>query len=123
MEIETTPIPGVLVLRPRVFRDEPGSFWETWRAERYAAAGLPATFAQDNVSVSHRGVLHGLHAQRAPYEQGKLVGVMQGVCTTWPWTSGPTRRRSSSGMRSSSMASAARSCTSRLARISHHTIA
>ena len=76
--METTPLEGLLVVRPRVFRDERGAFHETWNLARYAEAGLGMTFVQDNVSVSHRGVLRGLHAQRAPYEQGKLVTVLRG---------------------------------------------
>ena len=76
--VEPTLLEGLLVVRPRVFRDERGAFLETWNQARYAEAGLAVTFVQDNVSVSHRGVLRGLHAQRAPYEQGKLVTVLQG---------------------------------------------
>jgi dTDP-4-dehydrorhamnose 3,5-epimerase len=76
--VEPTPLEGLLVVRPRVFRDDRGAFQETWNAARYAEAGLCVTFVQDNVSVSHRGVLRGLHAQRAPYEQGKLVTVLRG---------------------------------------------
>jgi len=76
--METTPLEGLLVVRPRVFRDERGAFLETWNQARYAESGLGVTFVQDNVSVSHRGVLRGLHAQRKPYEQGKLVTVLRG---------------------------------------------
>jgi dTDP-4-dehydrorhamnose 3,5-epimerase len=76
--VEPTPLEGLLVVRPRVFRDDRGAFHETWNQARYSEAGLGVTFVQDNVSVSHRGVLRGLHAQRAPYEQGKLVTVLRG---------------------------------------------
>jgi len=72
-----TEIPGVLILEPRVFRDARGWFVEAWHAERYAAAGLPTHFSQDNVSHSARGVLRGLHIQN-PRPQGKLVTVLSG---------------------------------------------
>jgi dTDP-4-dehydrorhamnose 3,5-epimerase len=76
--IESTPLEGLLVIRPRVFRDARGAFFETWNQARYTEAGLPEFFVQDNVSTSRRGVLRGLHAQRAPYAQGKLVTVLFG---------------------------------------------
>ena len=76
MNIVETPLPGVLVIEPKVFGDDRGFFMETWQAERYAAAGLPP-FVQDNLSFSARGVLRGLHYQE-PVAQGKLVQVLQG---------------------------------------------
>ena len=76
MNILETPLPGVLVIEPKVFGDDRGFFLETWQSERYAAAGLPA-FVQDNLSSSTRGVLRGLHFQE-PESQGKLVFVLQG---------------------------------------------
>jgi dTDP-4-dehydrorhamnose 3,5-epimerase len=75
--IRETELPGVLILEPRVFRDERGSFFESWHRARYAEAGLPAEFVQDNVSFSHPGVLRGLHYQH-PAAQGKLVSALQG---------------------------------------------
>ncbi len=78
MKLLPTDIPGVLLLEPRVFRDARGRFAETWRADRYAEAGIPGPFVQDNVSVSGRGVLRGLHFQRPPHEQGKLVTCLEG---------------------------------------------
>src|SRR4051812_32869999 len=72
-----TALPGVVILEPRAFRDARGSFMETWNLARYADAGLPASFVQDNVSLSKRGVLRGLHYQH-PAGQGKLVMVLQG---------------------------------------------
>lgn len=77
MEVERTPLPGVLRLKPRVFRDERGRFLETWRRERYVEAGLPADFVQDNAAISGRGVLRGLHFQY-PEPQGKLILVLEG---------------------------------------------
>ncbi len=76
MNILPTPLPGVLVIEPKVFGDARGFFVETWQSERYAEAGLPP-FVQDNLSLSARGVLRGLHYQE-PDAQGKLVQVLQG---------------------------------------------
>lgn len=78
MKIVETALPGVLILEPRVFRDTRGFFLETWAQARYAEAGLPTTFVQDNWSRSTRGTLRGLHFQE-PNAQGKLVQVMRGV--------------------------------------------
>jgi dTDP-4-dehydrorhamnose 3,5-epimerase len=77
MIVEPLALPEVLLLRPRVFHDARGHFVETWNAVRYREAGIRLDFAQDNVSVSHRGVLRGLHVQH-PNGQGKLVTVLQG---------------------------------------------
>lgn len=79
MVVETTPLDGPLILRPSVFRDPRGYFLETWSEARYAEAGLPAHFVQDNVSVSAKGVLRGLHAQAASHAQGKLVSALAGT--------------------------------------------
>ena len=74
--IETT-LAGVRILEPAVFRDDRGLFFETFRADRFAAAGLPDFFVQDNHSRSVRGTLRGLHWQwRKP--QAKLVRVAGG---------------------------------------------
>jgi dTDP-4-dehydrorhamnose 3,5-epimerase len=72
-----TKLPGVVILEPRIFRDDRGYFYETWSRQRYADAGLPADFVQDNVSYSIHGVLRGLHYQH-PTAQGKLVSVLRG---------------------------------------------
>jgi dTDP-4-dehydrorhamnose 3,5-epimerase len=77
MDLIETHIPGVVILEPRVFGDARGFFMETWNQARYAEAGLPETFVQDNLSSSRRGVLRGLHFQN-PNAQGKLVYVLQG---------------------------------------------
>jgi dTDP-4-dehydrorhamnose 3,5-epimerase len=77
MNVLETGLPGVLVFEPKVFGDERGFFMETWREDRYGAAGLPAHFVQDNLSSSQRGVLRGLHFQN-PDQQGKLVYVLGG---------------------------------------------
>ena len=77
MKVVPTSLPGVIALEPAVFRDDRGLFFEAWRQEAYAAAGIDRPFVQDNVSVSRRGVLRGLHFQN-PVPQGKLVSVMLG---------------------------------------------
>lgn len=77
VDIETTLIPGLILLQPRLFRDARGEFLETWQQPRFAAAGVDAPFVQDNFSRSCRGTLRGLHYQvRQP--QGKLVHVTRG---------------------------------------------
>lgn len=78
MKIIPTPLAGVVVIEPRVFSDSRGFFLETFQAERYAQAGIPGPFVQDNHSHSTRGVLRGLHFQKH-YPQGKLVYVTSGV--------------------------------------------
>jgi dTDP-4-dehydrorhamnose 3,5-epimerase len=77
MDVSSTAISEVLLIEPRVFDDVRGAFFETWREDRYAphVGGLP--FVQDNVSVSARGVVRGLHLQH-PNGQGKLVTVLRG---------------------------------------------
>lgn len=77
MRVIATPIPGALVIEPRVFRDERGSFSESFRSDRYAELGIPGHLVQDNQSFSRRGVLRGLHIQH-PFGQGKLVQVLLG---------------------------------------------
>lgn len=80
METETTPFPGLLVLRPRIFGDERGHFLETFNAAAFAkATGITAPFVQDNESRSRAGVLRGLHLQAAPHAQAKLVRVVAGA--------------------------------------------
>jgi len=78
MNIIETPLPGVLILEPRVFGDQRGFFMETWNAAGFAAAGLDLTFVQDNHSRSQKGVLRGMHFQN-PGPQGKLVRVTRGA--------------------------------------------
>ena len=77
MQITKTALPGVLLVEPRLFRDERGHFAELYRADQYREAGIDAAFVQDNVSGSKRGVLRGLHLQH-PHGQGKLVSVLAG---------------------------------------------
>lgn len=78
MRVIATDLPDVIVVEPRVFGDQRGFFLETFHADRYAEAGIRATFVQDNWSRSARGTLRGLHFQE-PHAQGKLVSVARGA--------------------------------------------
>ena len=73
MKIIKTPIEGLLILEPQVFRDARGYFVETYNEQRYLEAGIDAHFVQDNQSCSTYGVVRGLHFQLPPYSQAKLV--------------------------------------------------
>ena len=78
MHVEPTRIPDVLLVKTPVFEDPRGFFMELFQADKFAAAGLPSRFVQDNFSRSSRGVLRGLHFQN-PKGQGKLVRVTLGA--------------------------------------------
>ncbi|WP_224360494.1 dTDP-4-dehydrorhamnose 3,5-epimerase [Hyalangium versicolor] len=78
MKVIPTEIPGVLIIEPKVFGDERGFFLETFNSKRYADAGIPGPFVQDNYSRSVKGTLRGLHFQE-PQPQGKLVQVVAGA--------------------------------------------
>jgi dTDP-4-dehydrorhamnose 3,5-epimerase len=78
MKVTRTPVSGVLLIEPVLFRDSRGYFMESWNRERYREAGLPDDFVQDNVSFSRCGVLRGLHFQQ-PHPQGKLLCVLHGA--------------------------------------------
>lgn len=77
MKISKTELPGVILIEPDVFGDDRGFFLETWNRGRYRDVGIQDEFVQDNLSLSRRGVLRGLHFQN-PHAQGKLVQVLQG---------------------------------------------
>lgn len=77
MNVLRCELAGLLVIEPKVFGDARGFFLETWNRDRYQQAGLDADFVQDNLSLSARGTLRGLHLQN-PNAQGKLVQVLQG---------------------------------------------
>lgn len=77
MQVEELLIPGVLRISPTVFKDDRGSFLETWQKKRYAEFGIPKDFVQDNLSVSSKNVLRGLHFQKE-HPQGKLITVLKG---------------------------------------------
>ncbi|MCG3778280.1 MAG: dTDP-4-dehydrorhamnose 3,5-epimerase [Nitrospira sp.] len=78
MLVTPTDIPGLLLIIPDLFRDPRGLFLETYHAGRYAEAGIPGPFVQDNSSLSMRDTLRGLHFQE-PHAQGKLVMVTEGA--------------------------------------------
>jgi dTDP-4-dehydrorhamnose 3,5-epimerase len=79
MEIKTTFIDGLLLIRPAVFKDKRGCFYESWNAHKFnAAIGKEIIFVQDNQSISKSGVLRGLHFQTPPSAQSKLVRVVAG---------------------------------------------
>lgn len=72
-------LPGLVIIEPRLFPDERGFFLESYKESEFARAGITACFVQDNHSRSSRGVLRGLHFQRSPHAQAKLVRVTRGV--------------------------------------------
>lgn len=74
-----TNIPGVLVIQPDVFEDKRGYFFETFNKEKFEGLDIQYDFVQDNESQSAKDVLRGLHFQKPPYEQGKLVRVIKGA--------------------------------------------
>jgi dTDP-4-dehydrorhamnose 3,5-epimerase len=79
MQISKFEIEGLLLIEPRLFQDERGFFFESYNAIKYAEIlGESADFVQDNISVSKKNVLRGLHFQEYPFAQGKLVTVLQG---------------------------------------------
>jgi dTDP-4-dehydrorhamnose 3,5-epimerase len=78
MEITKTEIEGLLILQPKIWRDERGYFFESFREDVFKKLNLDLNFVQDNQSLSQRGTIRGLHFQQAPHEQGKLVRVLQG---------------------------------------------
>lgn len=79
MELIQTEIDGVFIIEPRVFGDSRGYFFESFNAREFAEkTGLHINFVQDNESMSHYGVLRGLHFQCPPFAQSKLVRVVKG---------------------------------------------
>ena len=79
MEILETNIPDVKLLKPRVFEDDRGYFFESFRQDVLEEAGIKTHFVQDNQSMSHKGALRGMHYQIPPHAQDKLVRVTQGA--------------------------------------------
>ena len=78
MKIVETELPGVLVITPKIYRDDRGAFWETWNEEEMVEADLPSHWVQDNFSLSKKGVVRGIHYQ-IQRPQGKLVRVTHGA--------------------------------------------
>ena len=79
MEILETSLPGVILIKPDVFIDSRGYFFETYNRERFQSQGIMPDFVQDNESMSMKGVIRGLHYQLGPFAQSKLVRVVQGA--------------------------------------------
>ena len=77
MNVIPAKIPGVLIIEPVIHGDSRGFFMETYSRDRYKEAGLPGAFVQDNLSLSAKGILRGLHLQH-PKGQGKLCSVLEG---------------------------------------------
>lgn len=78
MKITQTELPGLLIIEPDVFRDERGYFCETYNQGKLSQLGFNQTFVQDNESKSSKGVLRGIHFQKPPFAQAKLVRVVSG---------------------------------------------
>jgi dTDP-4-dehydrorhamnose 3,5-epimerase len=79
MELIETKLKGVYVIKPRVFEDARGYFFESYNRKAFMDHGLDLDFVQDNQSLSQKGVLRGLHFQNNPHAQGKLVRVITGA--------------------------------------------
>ncbi len=79
MQITETKIPGLLIIKPQVYKDSRGYFFESYNQQKFKDAGIATNFVQDNESKSQKGVLRGLHFQNPPYSQGKLVRVIKGA--------------------------------------------
>jgi dTDP-4-dehydrorhamnose 3,5-epimerase len=79
MKVSSISIEGPLVIEPRIFNDSRGYFYESYNESAFVNAGINLRFVQDNQSLSQKGALRGLHFQATPFEQGKLVRVIQGA--------------------------------------------
>ena len=79
MEVIKTDIEGVVIIEPRIFKDARGYFFESFSAKEFQEKVCPTTFVQDNESYSSYGVVRGLHFQKPPYTQSKLVRVIKGA--------------------------------------------
>ncbi len=78
MNVSQTKIPGVFTIKPEIFEDERGSFFESYNKNTLKKNGINTRFVQDNQSTSTRGVIRGLHYQAAPYSQAKIIRALQG---------------------------------------------
>jgi dTDP-4-dehydrorhamnose 3,5-epimerase len=78
MEVKALALKGILEIRPAVFRDERGYFFEAFNIKSFRDAGITAEFVQDNQSFSRKGTIRGLHFQNPPHAQGKLIWVSSG---------------------------------------------
>ncbi|MDA1087149.1 MAG: dTDP-4-dehydrorhamnose 3,5-epimerase [Verrucomicrobia bacterium] len=78
MHVTATPFEGLYIIEPKVFSDSRGTFFESYKESVLRDHGLSANFVQDSQSISHRGVLRGMHWQAPPHAQTKLVRVVTG---------------------------------------------
>lgn len=78
MQIVKTHIQDLIIIEPKVFYDDRGYFFESFNKHTFMAKGLPFGFVQDNESMSAAGTIRGLHFQKPPFAQGKLVRVVRG---------------------------------------------
>ena len=79
MEFVKTEFDGLVVVKPKVFKDERGYFFESFNKNKFKSNAIDVDFVQDNQSKSDRNVLRGLHFQNPPFAQGKLVQVIKGA--------------------------------------------
>jgi len=79
MKFIKTEIEGLIILEPTIFRDDRGMFMETFNTRSFQVNGIEVNFVQDNQSHSQKGVIRGLHFQKEPHAQGKLVRVIAGA--------------------------------------------
>ena len=77
-EFQELELEGVILITPKVFIDERGFFFESYKKSEFMKAGITADFVQDNYSKSLKGVLRGLHYQEGIYAQGKLIRCIKG---------------------------------------------
>ncbi|MBX5438087.1 MAG: dTDP-4-dehydrorhamnose 3,5-epimerase [Thermoflavifilum sp.] len=78
MPFETTAFEGLFIFTPRIFYDDRGYFFESYNQQLFAQSGYPSAFVQDNQAFSRYGVIRGLHYQRPPHAQSKLIRVLKG---------------------------------------------
>jgi dTDP-4-dehydrorhamnose 3,5-epimerase len=78
MEVKETGIKGLIEVFPKIFKDDRGWFMESYKKSSFHEIGIIAEFVQDNMSYSKKGIVRGLHFQKPPYAQGKLVKVISG---------------------------------------------
>lgn len=78
MEVVETPLQGLLLIKPRIFTDTRGYFFESYNINDFHKVGITVPFVQDNQSLSNKGALRGLHFQNPPHAQDKLVRVIKG---------------------------------------------
>lgn len=78
MEFIKTNFDGIIIIKPSIYKDNRGCFFESYNYDEFSKNGIETNFLQDNQSMSNKGVLRGLHFQNPPFQQKKLVRVIQG---------------------------------------------